>query len=106
MVRVFYDIFSIIKFFFMQFKFYCAHHWQKYGLQNGSFPYDIGVALRRDVNYTSLEPIKFYFMHFCFFSTLSIWTLSSFRLSLGFYLNYATYFWLIYDICDYLIMDH
>ena len=87
-------------------KFNHGPYLQKYELQIWSFSYDIGVLLLADVRYTSLEPIKFYSMHFCLVSTFSIWTLSSFRLSLVFYLNYAISFWLIYDICDYLVMGH
>ena len=104
MGHVFYDIFLIIIVLLLRMKFYHGHHWQKYGLQNGSFPNDIGVLLLGDIKYTSLHATKFYFMHFYLFSIYSIWALSFFRLGLVFYLNYAISLLLIYDICDYLVM--
>ena len=55
MAHVFYAMFSIINVSFMQLKFYLGHHYQKYGLQNGSFTYQIGVLLLGDMRYTSLD---------------------------------------------------
>ena len=69
---VFYDIFSIRNVSLIQMKFYHGHHLQKYGLQNGSFPFDIGLLWLGDIRYTSLDSKKFYFMHFSLFSTFSI----------------------------------
>ena len=74
MGHVFYDIFSIIIVSFTRLKFYLRHDSQKCGLQNGSFFYDIGVLLLGD-RFTSLHPIKFYFMHFSLFSCIKIWTI-------------------------------
>ena len=56
MGHVFYDIFSIINVSFKQLKFYLGHHSQKYGLQNGSYTYDIGILVLGDIRYTSLDP--------------------------------------------------
>ena len=72
MDHVFYDIFPIINVSLIQMKFYHDHHSQKYGLQNGSFPYDIGALLLGDIRYTSLDCTKFYFVHFSLFSSFSI----------------------------------
>ena len=69
---IFYHIFSIINISCMQLKFYHGHHSQKFRLQNGSFPYDIGVLFLVDILYTSLDSTKFYLMHFSLFSTFSI----------------------------------
>ena len=55
-VHIFYDMFSIINGSLMQWKFYLGCHSQKYGLQSGSFTYDIGVLLLGDMRYTSLGP--------------------------------------------------
>ena len=56
MGHVIYDIFSIIDDLFMHLKFYLGHHSQNYGLQNGSYTYDIGILLLGDMRYTSLDP--------------------------------------------------
>ena len=45
-------------------------------------------------------------MHFSLFWSFSIWTLSYLLLGLYVYLNCVICFWLIYDICDYLVMGH
>ena len=45
-------------------------------------------------------------MDFSLFCCFSIWTLSYLLLGLYFYLNYAICFWLICDLCDYLVMGH
>ena len=84
MGHVFYDIFSIINVSFMHLKFYLGHHSQKYGLQNGSYTFNIGILFLRDMRYTSLDPIKFYFMHFSLFCSFRIRTLS--------YLLFGLYF--------------
>ena len=51
-----YDIFSIINVSFMHLRFYLCHHSQKYGLQNGSYTYHIGILLLIDMRYRSLDP--------------------------------------------------
>ena len=56
MGHVFYDIFSIINVSFTHLKFYLGHHSQKYGVQNGSYTYDIGILLLGDKRYTSVDP--------------------------------------------------
>ena len=56
MAHVFYDIFSITNFSFMQLKFYLGHNQQKYGWENKSFAYHIGVLLIGDMKYTYLDP--------------------------------------------------
>ena len=55
MGHVFYNIFSTINISVMHFKFYLGHYSQKYGLQNGSNTYDIGILLLGDMRYTSLD---------------------------------------------------
>ena len=50
------DTFSIRNVSFMHLKFYLSHHSQKYGLQNGSNTYDIGILLLGEMRYTSLDP--------------------------------------------------
>ena len=55
MAHIFYNMFSIINGSFMQWKFYLGRHLQNYGLQNGSFTYDICVLLRGDMRCTSLD---------------------------------------------------
>ena len=61
MGHVFKDIFPIINFSFMQLKYYHIHHLQKDELQNGSFPYDIGVLMLEGLWYTFLGLTNFYF---------------------------------------------
>ena len=43
-------------------------------------------------------------MHFYLFLSFSIYTLFDLLLGLYVCLNYAMWFWLIYDICGYLVM--
>ena len=56
MGHILYDVFYVIKFSFMQLKFYLGNHLQKDGLQNGSFTYHTSVLFLGDMRYTSLEP--------------------------------------------------
>ena len=72
MGHVFDDMFSFISVLFMLTKFYLGQHSHKYGLQNGSFTYDIGVLYLGNVKYTSLELTNFHFLHFPLFSIFNI----------------------------------
>ena len=56
--------------------------------------------------YTSLDPIKFYIMHFSLFSYFKIWTSSFFLFGIVFYWDFAIYFLIIYYIWGYLVMGH
>ena len=82
----------------MQLKFYLDHHSRKYCLQNGSFFYDIGVLLLRDVRYKSVHPSRLNSMHFSLFSCIKMSTLSFFHLGLVCYSNYEISLLLIYVI--------
>ena len=70
MGHVFYDIFLIIIVLLLRMKFYHGHHWQKYGLQNGSFPNDIGVLLLGDIKYTFKKCSKNLIMHILILSLI------------------------------------
>ena len=55
----------------MHLKFYLGHPSQKYGLQNGSYTYDIGMVLLGDMRYTSLDPTLFYLCICLYFAALA-----------------------------------
>ena len=71
MDHVFYDMFSIINVSFMQLKVYHDHHYEKYELQTGSFPYYIGVLLQEDVRSTSRDLQTFTLHTFIYFLALA-----------------------------------